>query len=335
MNDMTENRRLTESVLERLERDSITPRSRFYWMTQEYGLWGAWFASVILGSLALSIVSFSSLYIGYSLYEATHDNFLTFILDTLPYAWFAAFAIMLLAAYFNLRHTKNGYRYSFLLVAGSSFGFSVAGGILLHFLGIGYYLDQYLGQSLETYHSRAELETLAWQNPPAGRLVGHGHPPAPAGVISGSLFTDVRDREWQIMTTDLSERETDLLRSGRKVRVLVATSSSQADEALVACGVFPWLLDEAPIIAKLRDDRRIFIENIKQRRERVVGTIKDIKDTEPGEDGKTEKASLVLASIAELPGTPSAAITLNTASGQPSPCGKLPMFMPLGLEAGL
>ncbi len=322
MNDTTENNRLADSVLERLEREGITPRSRFYWMTQEYGLWGAWVVSVILGSFALAVASFSSLYVGYSLYEATHDTFLTFLLDTLPYLWFAAFAVMLLSAYFNLRYTKKGYRYSFLWVAGSSFGFSVAGGILLHFLGAGYYLDHYLGRSLDTYHSRAELETMVWQNPPAGRLVGFGRPPGAADQIPGIIFTDVKDREWQLMTTDLSERESDLIRSGRKVRVLVATSSTQSEEVMVVCGVFPWLLDEAPMIAKLRDDRRLFAENLKIRREHVAGVIREVSREVSGEGEGGPRRPDVL----DPSGTSSSAIALDTVSGQPSSCSKLPLF---------
>src|SRR5690606_18433909 len=102
--------------------------------------------------------------------------------------------------------------------------------IFLHFIGGGYYLDQFLGKHVEVYQSRSELEALAWQNPPAGRLVGFARVPDPTDTIPGVIFKDIKDRDWQLMTTDLSEHDVELLRSGRKVRVLIATSSGQAED---------------------------------------------------------------------------------------------------------
>src|SRR5690606_21014678 len=102
---------LKDSVLERLEKEGITPHSRYYWLSYEYAFWAAWLISVFLGSVALAVLSFASVYIGYSLFEATHGGFLTFFFDTLPYIWLVAFAALTLVAYFNLKNTKRGYKY--------------------------------------------------------------------------------------------------------------------------------------------------------------------------------------------------------------------------------
>jgi hypothetical protein len=322
MNDMTD-LHIRESVLERIEREGIKPHSRFYWLTQEYGLWTIWAISVVMGSLALAVVSFSSLYIGYALYEATHDNFLTFLLDTMPYLWFLAFAALMLSAHFNLRHTKKGYRYPPFLVIGASLGFSVLGALFLHFFGAGYYLDYYLGRNLDAYQSRAEFESLTWQNPLAGRLIGTGRAPDSAGVVSGVIFMDIKDKEWQLLTNDLSEHDDTLLRSGRKVRVLMATTSKQHEEVLVVCGVFPWMWDEVPAVAKWRENRRAFVENIKHHREQVSEVVREV-EREITKEGNEE---IDRARVLEPTGTSSSAIALNTASGQPSPCAHLPLFM--------
>src|SRR5690606_40503149 len=118
---------LKDNVLERLEREGITPHSRYYWLSYEYAFWGAWVLSVVLGAVALAVLSFTSVYIGYSLFEATHGGFLTFLIDSLPYLWLLAFALLTLVAYFNLRNTKRGYKYPLYLVVGSSFSFSILG----------------------------------------------------------------------------------------------------------------------------------------------------------------------------------------------------------------
>lgn len=313
-----------ESVLDRLEREGIEPHSRFYWMTQEYGLWAAWATSVALGSLALAVLAFSSLYIGYSLYEATHNNLLTFLFDTLPYIWFGAFIVMILAAYFNLKRTRKGYKYPFLLLVGSSFGFSVIGGICLHFLGAGYYLDYILGENLETYQSRVEFETLMWQAPSAGRLVGVARVPDQTSSIPGMLFKDVKRQDWQLVVSDLGKKDINLLLSGMKVRILVATSSANQENVRVVCGVFPWLLDEAPAIAKLREDRRTFRQNIQDRKDKVIATLEKVEQeitNEPESKPNPER-------VREPVGTSSTALSLSTASGNLSPCAKLPLYQP-------
>lgn len=317
-----ENHTMKEDVLSRLEREGITPRPRFYWLSQEYGLWAAWIASVAVGSVALAVVSFSSLYIGYSLYEATHDNLLTFLMDTLPYLWFLAFAVMAVAAYFNLRHTKKGYKYPFILMIGSSFGFSILGGMFLHYLGAGYYLDRFLGAHLESYQSRAEFETVMWQAPIAGRLIGAVEAGQVTDTIPGALFTDVDHHEWQLAINELGEREVKLLRSGKKVRLIIATSSESAPEAVVVCGVFPWLLDEAPMIAKLRDDRRQFVDNIAKRHQRPPVTLEEVK----GQFKDAADRGPDPANILDPSGTSSSAISSATASGQPSACARLAVY---------
>lgn len=303
-----------DSVLERLEREGITPRSRWYWLTYEYSFWGAWLLSVVLGAVALAVLSFTSLYIGYSLYEATHAGFATYLLDVLPYLWLVAFAGLTLIAHFNLRNTKRGYKYPLYLVVGSSFGFSVIGAMVLHYVGAGYYLDRYLGENLESYHSRVEFETLAWQNPMAGRLLGQVEP---SGMVSKQVvvFTDIKQEKWPMLTEELRELDTELLLSGKKVRVLVATTSMNIEDGFVACAVFPWELDDAPALVRLRDNRQQFLSDIRERRELVKEIVAEVKEAVEGEE--------VLVPARPATSTPSEEVVEK--AGQ-SPCSNHSIF---------
>jgi len=277
------NNKIKESVLERLEREGITPRSRLYWLSYEYAFWGAWLLSVVLGAVALAVLSFTSLYIGYSLYEATHQSFLTFFFDTLPDLWFLAFACLTIVAYFNLRNTKRGYKYPLYLVVGSSFGFSVVGAMVLHSLGAGFYLDHYMGQHLKSYQSRAEFEAQVWQNPLEGRLLGVIKAPKEDGLKQIS-FTDVNNEDWDITITDLRTRDTELLLSGHKVRMLVATTTEELRDGMVACAVFPWILDTSPSVERWRAERKNFIEDVEERRAKLQELVKEIKEVLKDDD---------------------------------------------------
>ena len=275
MNESMDNK-IKESVLERLEREGITPRSRLYWLSYEYAFWGAWLLSVVLGAVALAVLSFTSLYIGYSLYEATHQSFLTFFFDTLPYLWFLAFAGLTIVAYFNLRNTKRGYKYPLYLVVGSSFGFSVLGAIVLHSLGAGYTLDRYMGEQLGSYQSRAEFEAQMWQNPLEGRMFGAAKV-LDEDDLEHVRFIDVKNEEWDVTISELRAKDAELLLSGHKVRMLVATTTEELRDGMIACAVFPWILDTAPGMERWRAERKNFIEDVEERRAKLQELVKNIK----------------------------------------------------------
>jgi hypothetical protein len=309
---MIQNSKIKEAVLERLEREGIQPRSRLYWLSHEYAFWSAWGLSVLLGALSLAVLSFSSVYMGYSLYEATHDNFLTFLVDTLPFLWLIAAIFMVVASYFNIRHTKKGYKYPVILVIGSSLGFSVLGGLALHYIGAGYYLDRFLGEVSDSYQSRVEFEARLWQAPEFGRLVGQAVLPDEVGAIKGFLFTDIDDRSWPIIGSELGQRESELLRSGRKVKLLFATSSQTGEEMFVACGVFPWTLDEVPMIAELREERSEFVHRVEERRHRFNEIIEETKNERVEQRPENLPTSSVLA--------------IKAVPVDNGPCGLLPLF---------
>lgn len=309
------NNKIKESVLDRLEREGITPRSRLYWMSYEYAFWSAWLLSVVLGAVALAVLSFTSLYIGYSLYEATHPTFLTFFFATLPYLWFLTFVGLTLVAYFNLRNTKRGYKYSLYLVVGSSFGFSVLGAVMLHSLGTGYYLDYYLGEHLDSYQSRAEFEAQMWQNPLAGRLLG-AVKVLDEDDLERVRFIDVKNEEWDVTITELRPKDSELLLSGHKVRMLVATTTEEIRDGVVACAVFPWILDTAPGVERWRAERKNFVEDVEERKAKLLELVEDIKEVvEEGDIPEVRRPNLATTSLEDV---------VKTASE--SPCAEHPIF---------
>lgn len=311
---MTTSSKMKDAILKRLEAEGITPRSRIYFLAHEYALWGAWGATVLLGAVSLAVLSFSSVYMGYALYEATHVNLLTFLIDALPVLWFGAVLLMVVAAYFNMRHTKKGYKYPVILVIGSSLGFSVLGGVVLHYLGAGFYFDRFLGEVSNAYESRMEFEAHLWQAPKQGRLVGHAELPDETGAIKGLLFTDIEDESWQLIPEGLSKREAEMLRSGRKVKIIVATTSETRAEVFIACGVFPWMMDEVPVIAKWREDRHKFLERVEERRERVREIMKEAQGDE----------QVVKVSDEKMP--TSSTLALEEVPVDSEHCGLLPLF---------
>jgi hypothetical protein len=91
-------------------------------------VWFLWFFSVLFGALAVAVTLYVLMNHQYALYEATHNNLFTFIIEVLPFLWLFIFGLMTLVAIYNLRHTSRGYRYPVSVILASSLLLSLAGG---------------------------------------------------------------------------------------------------------------------------------------------------------------------------------------------------------------
>ena len=243
-------------VMERIEGEHICPRPRSFYTQKEAVVWGLWGLSIIVGALSVAVMAFTLMHNQYALYEATHENFTTFLMEVLPYVWIAVFLLMAGVAVYNLRHTKHGYRYSISQILLSSVVLSVAGGGVLHFLGFGYLVDQALGQQMSGYPSQEKFEKKLWQNPKEGRLLGRvTNPIQPPSTLA--QFIDVNGLRWKIDISELSEAERTLLFNQANVK-MVGFVSEHDVFLFHSCGAFPWLLDKPASQADFEAAREAF-----------------------------------------------------------------------------
>lgn len=230
------------SVMSRIECGELCPRSKTFFKTRECVVWVLWLVSVIVGALAVAVTLFVIAHRQYALYEATHENFYTFIVEVLPFVWMIVFGLMVFVGVYNLRHTKRGYRYPMWQIIGSSMVLSLAGGAGLHFIGVGYMADHMLGERMGMYNSQEKIEKRMWQRPEEGRLIGAQKAPLipPATTTE---FMDVDGMMWSIDITELSKHERYLLDEMKPVRLIGVVQGGEVPH-FHPCGVFPWLLDK-------------------------------------------------------------------------------------------
>ena len=264
---------LKRTVLDRIDREGVCPRSRLFFQSRECLVWTLWLVTVLGGALAVAVSLFVLLHRRYALYEATHANFLTFLVEVLPYVWLLTFAVMILCAVINLRRTRRGYRYSISLMAISSVLVSFAGGALLQLFGLGALIDHEFGQFMPTYPSQARLERALWQAPTEGRLLGTLV--GPVGVATATVwFRDVEGDRWQVNITDFHSADHQTLSSRERVRLLGVTRVPVSDATTStarfhACGAFPWFYDSpTPMSTEQLDaTRQDFLRRVYEHKE--------------------------------------------------------------------
>jgi hypothetical protein len=251
---------LKDALFERIEQDKVCPHSRLFFHSRECFVWFFWFLSVVVGALAFAVTFFVLLHQQYALYEATHSNFLTFIVDALPYLWIFVFALMVYVAVYNLRHTKRGYRYPLWMIMASSVVLSFAGGSAFHLFGLGHSVDYVLGQHTKLYTSQDKYEQKIWQNPADGRLLGiQVHSTlAPTTTI---IFEDYAGVRWTMDISELPEADIAMIATKQKVKLL--GKAVREDLRLFhACGTFPWVSQRDMTVEVMNAQRQMFVERV-------------------------------------------------------------------------
>lgn len=247
-------------IMSRIEGEGISPCPRWQFFCLHCSVWLLWALSVTAGAIAVAVMMYVGNHARFALFEATHTTPLSFFVEVLPYIWIGVFTLMALFAYFNLRHTKRGYRYRVLHILLSSIMFSILGGIVLHAFGVGHLIDRSLSQGMPLYPSLERIEMKLWQNPHEGRLVGHF-----VGVGADAMhynFVDTKDRTWSIVVTELRESDRILFESENSVRLL-GTTTDMLNRQFHACGIFPWMFNARDLPTKeLLKQREVFISRM-------------------------------------------------------------------------
>ena len=263
---------LKQHILERIEREGVCPRSRWMFVGKEVVVWGAWVFTVLIGAVAVAISLFVIMHRQYAVYEATHETFWSFMFAVLPYLWFLVFVVGSALAIYHLRHTRRGYRYSLLTTAAVGMTASLAGGAVLHYVGMGFVFDKSLGHFMPGYWSQEMVEQYFWQQPEEGRILGTYVRELPDAVV---VVEDVEGREWEVNVTELFPQDLELLKLGKQVRLLGRTFDGATAPDFHACSVFPWLYDHMMTMHELHEQRESAVERLHEQRERMVEHIKN------------------------------------------------------------
>lgn len=187
-----------EKILETLQEQDVTPKARWTFLVKEKMMWGSALIVIIFGSLAaatsIAIISMHDLDIA----ERLEHTKVGWILLSLPYAWFIILAGFILLAEYNIRHTKQGYRYSLPKLTAAVVGLSIIGGVGLYTLGLGHTIDTAMDRHIPAYAQFGNRRELFLLDPDHGVLAGR--------VISQHEDTwEIRDMKKDIWILDISE----------------------------------------------------------------------------------------------------------------------------------
>ncbi len=217
MNKST-NKNLSKKVMDEIKSKSIHPKPKWEFLLKNYVFWGAFGIFVLVGALAASVTIFRISTNDWAFYKHFDSSFFLFTVKTLPYFWLLLLPIFIFVAYYNFKHTKKGYKYSFPLIVGSSFLISVLLGFAFFGIGLAEKLEDKALRHLPLYEDfvlKPQLER--WTRIEDGALGGE------ILSINENISLNLENfegEEWEVLTDEIDQIKLSKFKEGMVIAVI-------------------------------------------------------------------------------------------------------------------
>lgn len=182
-----------QEILEKLK--EIKPKARWHFLLKNYAIWISGILALLIGAASVSVIIYLGSYNDFAVRQDINKSLGEMLLLTLPYFWLIFLGIFVFIVYYNLKHTKTGYRYSIGLIIAVAVIASIFLGGIFYAAGLGQELDEILGQSAPLYGEMINPRVDFWSNPDEGRLVGIMVSPLQDGNF---ILIDKDQHEWTV-----------------------------------------------------------------------------------------------------------------------------------------
>ncbi|MCK5096351.1 MAG: hypothetical protein KAR24_03290 [Candidatus Pacebacteria bacterium] len=230
---MKDRKDIADSIMEKIERESIKPKPRWEFLLKNYSIWFTGILAVVVGSVATSSIIFAIRNADWFLYRRLSDSFLIHVFKVMPFLWIGFLVLFVLIAIYQIKHTKRGYKYSLAIIVLGNIFVSMILGSVLYVFGFGHLIDVYAGRFVPSYQAIEERREEMWTQPENGLL---------AGIVLGTstkdvLLQDFAGGTWNITMDKLKPVDVIILSLAQEVAVVGNVISTSTFEA---CAVRPW-----------------------------------------------------------------------------------------------
>ena len=193
---MEKNNGLAKKILNKIEAKHLAPTPKWHFLLKNNVIWGIGAASLLIGSAVISVIIYLLRYNDWQIYSRAGDSLAGLIILTLPYFWIFCLGVFILLVYYNIKHTKKGYRYPLpLIIAVAVFGSMLLGGLFFQ-AGMGQAIDDILGEKAPYYTKVFNRQIGFWSAPEQGRLAGMI---VSVATNTDFLLLDLEQEEWTVL----------------------------------------------------------------------------------------------------------------------------------------
>ncbi|MEA2098098.1 MAG: hypothetical protein U9P70_03435 [Patescibacteria group bacterium] len=222
----------SQKLLEKIQSEKITQKPRKQFIFKNIFFWTLFIFSIAIGGLSFSVILFAFNQTDFDLLSHVPNSKIELLLGLLPFFWIISCFIFLLISIFGIRHTKTGYRYSPLLVFGSSIVLSIILGIIFFFAGGGEKMERIFSKNISVYKSLEERKISRWSRPEDGFLSGK--------IVKKEenlIIEDWNEKEWRIDFENAVIKGRLSLEKNEKIKMIGEISK---DNIFIATQIGPW-----------------------------------------------------------------------------------------------
>lgn len=222
----------SQKLLEKIQSEKIPQRSRKQFILKNIFFWLLFAFSIIIGGLSFSVILFAFNQTDFDLLSHIPNSKIELFLGLLPFFWIISCLVFLLISIFGIRHTKTGYRYSPLLVFGSSIILSIVLGTTLFLSGGAEKMERVFSENVSVYKSIEERKISRWSRPEDGFL---------SGIIIEKgrtiIIKDWNDKKWEVDFKNAIIKGRISLEKNEKIKIIGEVSE---DNIFIATQIGPW-----------------------------------------------------------------------------------------------
>jgi len=197
-----------QKLLSKIKGNKLSPTPRWHFLLKNYVIWVVGGLSLLIGAGAVSVLTYLTINNDLQIHHVLNKTWGEVMLLTLPYFWLIFLGLFILVIYYNIKHTKRGYRYPLWAVLVVAILSSVILGEGLFLLGVGEKIDSIFSRRAPLYARLINPQLEFWSQPAEGRLVG-----LPMEILEdegeggGFTLVDCNKKEWQIIPASSTVNE--------------------------------------------------------------------------------------------------------------------------------
>lgn len=217
----------SKKIINRIREENIRPLPKAIFRIKRSLTLLAFFAAILLGALAFSIILFAVQQTDFSVIQHLQHSKLELFLGLLPVFWLSTLALMLFLGTYSAFHAGKGYKFAWTQRAAVYMAFSILLGTLFFITGGARLLEQAFAIRMHAYESIQEKKLKIWMNPEAGFLSG-----TIEGIQDSVLsLRDFENQSWRVRLHGAFIAPVLSLEKGEKVKMIGAIENQRVFQA--------------------------------------------------------------------------------------------------------
>lgn len=188
----------SEKLIETIKQQDIRPMPRWYYFLKNGLLWAGFGLAVLLGAMAFSVILFAIQQADFNVLSHLSHSKLEMFLGLLPFLWIGVLLLFTAIAFYSIRNSERGYKFTLAKQIGFSALLSILLGTLFFIGGGGRRLEQAFATNVSLYDSIQDKKVKIWSMPESGYLSGK------IMEVAGDHFKleDFKGKSWEIQYSD-------------------------------------------------------------------------------------------------------------------------------------